>query len=87
LSPAVTLTGPAFAEVLVADDAVRVDEVQRRPVAVGERAPDLVGDVDRDRVVDLALLGRLPTPYGQLLLCAKTLTCSLSGESGSAARS
>jgi hypothetical protein len=60
LSPAVTLTGPAFAEVLVADDAVRVDEVQRRPVAVGERAPDLVGVVDRDRVVDLALLGRLP---------------------------
>ena len=50
----------SLAEVLVADDAVGVDEVQRRPVAVREGAPDLVVVVDRDRVVDRALLRRAP---------------------------
>src|SRR5918999_1565824 len=45
----------SVAEVVIADDAVRVDEVQRRPVAVRERTPDLVVVVDRDRVVDRAL--------------------------------
>jgi hypothetical protein len=46
--------------VVVANDAVRVDEVQRRPVVVVEGAPDFVVVVDRDRVVDPSLLGRLP---------------------------
>src|SRR5262249_47033996 len=32
----------AFTEVVVADDAFAVDEVERRPVMVVERAPDLV---------------------------------------------
>ena len=32
----------SFAEVVVADDAVRVDEVERRPVVVVEGGPDLV---------------------------------------------
>jgi hypothetical protein len=41
----------SFAEVVVADDAVGVDEVERRPVVVVEGAPDLVVVVDRDRVV------------------------------------
>jgi len=50
----------SFAEVLLADDAVRVDEVEGRPVVVIERAPDPVLVVDRDRVVDLSLLDRLP---------------------------
>ena len=49
----------SFAEVVVADDAVGVDEVQGRPVMIGERAPDLVVVVDGDRVVDRPLLGRL----------------------------
>jgi hypothetical protein len=31
-----------FAEVLVADAALRVDEIERRPVAVGKGAPDLL---------------------------------------------
>jgi hypothetical protein len=45
----------SFTEVLVADDAVPVGEVQRRPVAVGEGAPDLVVVVDGDRVGDRPL--------------------------------
>jgi hypothetical protein len=49
-----------LAEVLVADDAVRVDEVERRPVAVVEGAPHRVVVVDDDRVIDRSLLGRPP---------------------------
>jgi hypothetical protein len=43
---------------VVADDAVGVDEVQRRPVVVVEGAPNCV--VVGDRVVDPSLGGRLP---------------------------
>jgi hypothetical protein len=50
----------SFAELLVADDPVLVDEVERRPVAVIERAPDVVVVVDRDRVLDPSLLDRPP---------------------------
>ena len=50
----------ALAEVVIADDAVPVDEVERRPVVVLEGAPDLVVVVDRDRVVDPSLDGRPP---------------------------
>jgi hypothetical protein len=50
----------SLAEVVVADDAVRVDEVERRPVVVVEPVPDLVLVVDRGRVVDRSLLRRLP---------------------------
>ena len=42
----------AFAEMVVADAALRVDEVVRRPVLVVEGAPDRVVVVDRDRIVD-----------------------------------
>jgi hypothetical protein len=49
-----------FAEVRVADDAVGVDEVQRRPGAVGERVPDRVPVVDGDRVVDRPFPYRAP---------------------------
>jgi hypothetical protein len=51
---------PALAEVVVADDALRVDEVERRPVVVVEGGPDRVVAVDDDRVVDRPLLRRLP---------------------------
>ena len=51
-----------FAEALVADDAVGVDEIERRPVVVVERAPDLVVVVGSDRVVDLSLLVACRTP-------------------------
>ena len=44
---------------LVADDAVAVDEVQRGPVMVVEGPPDRVVAVQRDRVVDRSLLRRL----------------------------
>ena len=47
-----------FAEVLVADDPLPVDEIERRPVVVVEGAPDPVVVVDRDGVVDLPLLHR-----------------------------
>jgi hypothetical protein len=50
----------SFAEVVVADESVRVEEVQRRLVVVGEGAPDLVVVVDGNRVVDRSLLRRLP---------------------------
>ena len=49
----------SFAELLVADDPLRVDEVQRRPVVIGERAPDRVVVVDRDRIVDRSRLDRV----------------------------
>src|SRR6266542_725094 len=60
LDEALRLLVTPFAEVLVADDAVRVDEVERRPSIVVESAPDLVVVVERDRVVDRSLLRRLP---------------------------
>ncbi len=41
---------------MVADLALGVDEVQRRPVVVVEGAPDCVVVVDRDRVVDPQVL-------------------------------
>jgi hypothetical protein len=40
----------AFAELLVADAALRVDEVQRRPRAIAEGAPDGVAAVQGDGV-------------------------------------
>src|SRR5918998_3081890 len=60
LDDALELLVASFAEVLVADDAVAVGEVQRRPVVVGEGAPDLVVVVDHDRVVDRSLACRAP---------------------------
>jgi hypothetical protein len=50
----------SFAEVPVADPAVGVDEVERRPGVDGERVPDRVVVVDPDRIVDRSLGGRLP---------------------------
>jgi len=51
LDHALGLLVTSFAEVLVADAAVGVDEVQRRPVVVVEGAPDCVVVVDGDLVV------------------------------------
>ena len=53
LDEALRLLVAPLAEVLVADDAVRIDEVERRPVVVGERGPDRVVVVGRDGVVDV----------------------------------
>src|SRR5215211_5511236 len=58
LDAALELLVASFAEMVVADDAVPVGEVQRRPVVVGEGAPDLVVVVDRDGIVDGSLLRR-----------------------------
>jgi hypothetical protein len=52
LDDALGLLIATLAEVLVDDDAVGVDQVQRRPVVVVEGAPAGVVVVDRDRVVD-----------------------------------
>src|SRR3954467_5652495 len=60
LDQSLRLLVATLAEVVVADDGVGVDEVERRPVVVVECAPDLVVVVQRDRVVDLALVRRLP---------------------------
>jgi hypothetical protein len=49
-----------LAEVVVADDPVRVDEVERRPVVVVEGVPDVVVVVDDDGVVDAADFRRGP---------------------------
>jgi hypothetical protein len=59
--------------VLVADDSVRVDEVKRRPVAVGEGAPDRVVVVERDRVVDPPLSRR--PPHAVDLVLERELRC------------
>jgi hypothetical protein len=48
LDGALGLLVASFADVVVTDDAVGVDEVQRRPVVVVEGAPDFVVVVDRD---------------------------------------
>src|SRR4051794_31571504 len=60
LDQSLRLLVASLAEVVVVDDAVGVDEVERRPVVVVECAPDLVVVVQRDRIVDPALLRRLP---------------------------
>ena len=43
----------ALAEVVVADPALVVGDVQRRPVVVGERVPHRVAGVERDRILDI----------------------------------
>ena len=45
----------AFAEMVVADVALGIDEIMRRPVLVVEGAPDRIVVVDRDRIVDLEI--------------------------------
>ena len=42
----------ALPELMMSDASLGVDEVQGRPVVVGERVPDAVVVVDRDRVLD-----------------------------------
>jgi hypothetical protein len=49
----------AIAEVLVADDAVRVNEVERRTSSGCRTPPRSRSLVDSDQVVDLKLLDRL----------------------------
>ena len=56
-----------FAEVVVADDPVSVDEVQGRPVVVVERRPDRVVVVNCDRVVDRAVPRCLAHPVDLVL--------------------
>jgi hypothetical protein len=58
LDEALGLLVAALSEMLVAHDAVRVDEVQRGPIVVVEGPPDLIVVIDRNRVVDLPFLGR-----------------------------
>src|ERR671917_875231 len=58
LDDALRLLVAPLAEVLVADDAVLVYEVERRPVVVGEGAPDGVVVVLRNRIVDVPDLRR-----------------------------
>jgi hypothetical protein len=52
LDHALGLLVPSFAELVLADDAFTVDEVQGGPVPVAERPPDLVAVVDGDRPLD-----------------------------------
>ena len=42
----------AFAEFVVSNAALRVDEVERRPILIVEGAPDRIVGVDGDRIVD-----------------------------------
>ena len=67
LDGAIELLVAAFAEVVVADDAFTVGEVQRRPVVVGEGAPDFVVVVDDDRVGDRSLRSRAPNAVDVVL--------------------
>ena len=65
--PALGLLVAPLAEVLVADDAVRVNEIERRPVVVREGAPDRVVVVGRDGVVDVPHPHRPPHPVDVVL--------------------
>jgi hypothetical protein len=44
----------ALAKVVVPDRSVGVREIERGPVSVGERVPDRVVAVDRDRIPDVS---------------------------------
>src|SRR5215469_5363746 len=52
LNETLRLLVASFAEMVIADDPLRVDEVHRRPVVVVESGPDRVVVVHGDRVVD-----------------------------------
>jgi hypothetical protein len=73
LEHALRLLVTSLSEVLVADDAVRVDEVEGRPVVVVEGVPDLVVVVDHDWIVDPALLDR--RPYAVDFVLERELGC------------
>src|ERR1700733_11983688 len=45
----------AFAEMVVAHAALRIDEIVRRPVFVVERSPDFIVVVDRHRIADMQI--------------------------------
>src|SRR3712207_6001253 len=51
LFPYTTLFRSTLAEVVVADPSLLVRDVQRRPVVIGEGAPDGVVAIERDRVI------------------------------------
>ena len=59
LDHALGLLVAALAEVMVSDQAVAIDEIERRPVMVAESAPDRIVAVHRDGVVDRSHLGRV----------------------------
>ena len=67
LDDALRVLVATLAEVLIADDATHVDEVEGRPEVVGERAPDRVVVVDRDRVVDRSIHGRVADEFDVVL--------------------
>src|SRR3954454_24387713 len=67
LDRALRLLVAPLAEVVVADDAVAVDEVERGPVLVAEGAPDPVVAVDGHRIVDRSFLRRLLDPVDLVL--------------------
>src|SRR5438132_10593917 len=45
----------AFAEMMMANTALGIDEVMRRPIFVVEGAPDRIVVVDRQRIADLEI--------------------------------
>src|SRR5262249_26117323 len=58
LDDALALLVAALAEVVVPDPPLRVRDVDGGPIVVGERLPDAVLAVDRDRITDSVLLNR-----------------------------
>ena len=67
LDGALRLQVPPLAEVEVADVAVGVEEVERRPVVVVEAVPHLVLVVDHHRVVDAAGIDCTPDEVDPVL--------------------
>src|SRR3712207_1415565 len=51
LFPYTTLFRSTLAEVVVPDPSLLIRDVQRRPVVIGEGAPDGVVAIERDRVI------------------------------------
>ena len=54
---------------LVAEPALAIDEIVRRPIMVVERAPDGVIVVERDRIADIEIAHGPPDIGGILLEC------------------
>ena len=57
----------SLAEMLVPDDAIPVDEVQRGPIAVVERLPDRIVVIGGHRVIDRSIIDRSPDPLDRVL--------------------
>jgi hypothetical protein len=67
LDESLRLVVSSFAEVLIADHSVWIDEVERRPIVIVECSPDFIVVVDHDRIIDRSFLRRQLHPVDLVL--------------------